>query len=293
MVADPIIAKRDPVAHLAEAARRSGAAADARVEGTVLVADVSGFTALTASLAARHGARSADLLAVIMDQLIGALGEIAESHGGRVVDVIGDAIHVLWIADEGEASGDTERPAADAALAMLAHAASAGDGEHETPIRVGIASGAIRLAMVGGHADRWNLLALGPTLLSATTACAKAPRSSCLIVTKTPIGGMPGRVEKAKGGWVLQHEGERSGPPLREAVEALAWDAELRLVTVMFCRLVPAADMAKTEISIVHRLTLAVQDIVAEAGGMIDKVHADDKGISVVAAPSGWPRCWT
>ncbi len=250
----------------------------------MLVADVSGFTALTTSLEARHGARSADLLAVIMDRLLGALGAIAESQGGRVLDTIGDAIHILWATDDDTNIADAERRAAEAAIAMLEAAASAGDGEHETPVRIGIASGRIELAMIGGHAGRWDMLALGPALRSAIAACNNAPRSSCLMISQISSKLLPGTVEAGKGGWVLRHDGTRSGAPLRDAVEALAWDAELRLVTVMFCRLVDAGQMASVDIGFVGDLTRIAQAVVAQHGGMIDRVHGDEKGISVVAA---------
>ncbi len=284
VVADPIIVARDPLTQLADAARRDGVPGHMTLEGAVLVADVSGFTALTTSLEARHGARSADLLAVIMDRLLGALGAIAESHGGRVLDTIGDAIHILWATGDDADIGDVERQAAEAAIAMLGAAASAGDGEHETPVRIGIASGSVELAMVGGHAARWDMLAFGPALRSAIAACNDAPRSSCLIASQSSALNLPTTAEATNGGWVLRHDGGRSGAPLRDAVEALAWDAELRLVTVMFCRLVDAEQMASVDIGLVDALTRTAQRVVAQHGGMIDRVHADEKGVSVVAA---------
>lgn len=284
MAAAQIIATRDPLARLAETAQRDDAPATTGVTAAVLVADVSGFTALTASLEARHGARSADLLSVIMDRLLGTLGAIAETHGGRVIDVIGDAIHVLWIADDAKRLGDAERAAAEAALAMLGAAASAGDNEHETPVRIGIAGGEVQLAMVGGHAGRWDMLALGPTLRDAIAACTDAPRSTCLIKVALPADQLPGQIEAADDGWVMRHDGVRQGSPIRDSVEALAWDAELRLLTVIFCRLVDAAELGNADIGHVHALARAAQSIVSHHGGMVDRIHADEKGLSVVAA---------
>ena len=102
MLAEPPTAAGGIVEQLGRDAARDDAPKTIAVDAAALIADVSGFTALTATLEARHGVRGADILSAMMDRLLGGLAEIAEAHGGLVVDFIGDAIHALWIA------GDTQ-----------------------------------------------------------------------------------------------------------------------------------------------------------------------------------------
>lgn len=269
----------------------AGAALAPRTEtamSVALVADVSGFTALTASLEKRHGGRGADMLSAIMDRLLGALAEIAADHGGLVVDVIGDAIHALWIAENDAALDDARTASVAAARAMLAFAERTADDRDETPVRIGIASGKTDLAAVGGVGGRWERLAYGPAFFAAGEAVGRVPKSWCLI------GGHPAwqAVAEAEGGepehpgwWLLKGDETATGGAVRsQTVDAMAWTAELRLVTVMFCRLVKADEMASVDAGRIHMLTRAAQEVVGLHGGLVDRVHADEKGVSMVVA---------
>ena len=93
MLAEPRSAAANLLEQLGSAAARDDSSKTVEVIAAVLIADVSGFTTLTATLEARHGVRGADILSATMDRLLGGLAEIAEKHGGLVVDFIGDAIH--------------------------------------------------------------------------------------------------------------------------------------------------------------------------------------------------------
>jgi class 3 adenylate cyclase len=293
MLAEPRTAAANLLEQLGSEAARDGTSKTAQVTAAVLIADVSGFTALTATLEARYGVRGADILSATMDRLLGGLAEIAEAQGGLVVDFIGDAIHALWIVSETQTLDQARAAAAAAAQVMLGYAAATAEGQPTTPIRIGIACGAVQLAMIGGFGGRWERLSIGPALLKASEAVTQAPTSCC------QIGGSPdwhniavqvGAETNGKTWWLIRENASNAQrlktatPPQSLSTDAIAWTAELRLVTVMFCRLVPADEMADVSIDRVHRLARIAQQVIEQHGGLIDKIHADDKGISVVIA---------
>ena len=89
-------------------------------DAAVLVVDVSGFTALTAKLETEHGRRAADRLAVVMDDLLGALGDIVVAEDGTVIDIVGDSVQAIWTVREGRDARTCAKLAASTALAMVA-----------------------------------------------------------------------------------------------------------------------------------------------------------------------------
>lgn len=293
MLAEPRVTATNLLEQLGSEAARDDICKNVEVTAAVLIADVSGFTALTATLEARYGVRGADILSATMDRLIGGLAEIAESHGGLVVDFIGDAIHAIWIVSDAQTLDQARVASAEAAKAMLSYAAATAENQLTTPIRIGIACGSVQLAMIGGLGGRWERLSLGPALLKAGDAVAQAPTSCCLIGCDPGWGNTAGQINAEKSGenwWLLRNNPDSLPSPQQNiktqsnAIDAIAWTAELRLVTVMFCRLVPADEMAHVSIERVHRLARITQQVIEQHGGLIDKIHADDKGISVVIA---------
>jgi class 3 adenylate cyclase len=293
MLAEPRATSANMLEQLRCEAARDKMSKTAQVTAVVLIADVSGFTALTATLEARHGVRGADILSATMDRLLGGLAEIAESHGGLVVDFIGDAIHALWIVDDAQTIDQAREAATQAAQVMLGYATATAEGQPTTPIRIGIACGPVQLAMIGGFAGRWERLSIGPALLKAGEAVTKAPTSCCRIGGDPSWEGVAKHLNAEASGkawWLLRHNGETLPSPhiaiaiQSPSIDAIAWTAELRLVTVMFCRLVPADEMAHVSIERVHRLAGVAQQVIEQHGGLVDKIHADDKGISVVIA---------
>ena len=279
--------------HLYKMAAQQDAPASAPLNVAALIADVSGFTALTASLETKHGVRGADILSAMMDKLLGGLGEIAESRGGMVVDLIGDAIHVIWIVCDGLSLNDACKEAIGAAGEMLDFASTTTDAQSLTPIRIGISCGEAELSAVGGWGGRWEQLALGAALFRAGDAVTRAPTSTCLIFggeSWQPLAADAGAILEKEGGWLLRRPPvaldrvTRNTLGTANALAAMAWTAELRFVTVVFCRLVGAAAMAHVGIDRIHTLTRAAQRVIENHGGLLDKMHADDKGISMVIA---------
>src|SRR4051794_39322507 len=65
------------------------------LDAGVLLADISGFTALTQRLA-RLGPEGAEQLSRILEVSFGRLQELIASHGGDIVADAGDALLACW-----------------------------------------------------------------------------------------------------------------------------------------------------------------------------------------------------
>lgn len=293
VLAEPGTQAADLFAQIERDATRDDAPQAVKLAAVALIADVSGFTSLTASLEAKHGVRGADIISATMDRLLGGLADIATSCQGLVVDFVGDAIHAIWTAQATSDLKAARQAAVSAAQMMLDYAGNSTDSQTTTPIRIGIACGEITLAVVGGCDGRWERLTTGPAMQSAGLAVARAPTSCC------QFGGDPAWQNVATecaandhgSSWWLLTQGAATDtikrptfPARSTSVDALAWTAELRLVTVMFCRLVRADEIAHVSIDRVQRLARVTQQIIEQHGGLVDKIHADDKGITMVVA---------
>ncbi len=257
-------------------------------EGSVLVVDVSGFTALTAELEAQHGRRGADRLATLMDALLGSLAEIAERHCGTIVDIVGDSLQIIWATGPSEDLETTATQAADAALAMLDHAATAGaDAGTRLLIRAGLAAGGLVRAEVGGHQGEFDRLLWGPAFIEAALMTAVAePATVAVAEASWPLlqSEFSGRPRK---GW------QELGKARHRDVQACAighvaldmgmgWGAELRSASILFVRLFKAEELGRLTLVDVNASVRMVQDVAARHGGMLDKVHVDEKGMSAV-----------
>ncbi|MDB5477261.1 MAG: hypothetical protein JWP49_2772, partial [Phenylobacterium sp.] len=134
-----------------------------RFRGAVMVADASGFTALTAALEREHGARGADRLASAINRLLARAIDAVVDQGGTVVEIVGDAIQAVWI-DDGQglaACRSRAQAAADAVTALSA------EGTAAIRLRAGVGVGRFEAAAVGGFQDRWDTVIWGPALTAA------------------------------------------------------------------------------------------------------------------------------
>src|SRR5436190_9989975 len=95
----------------------SGITLPQTAEGTVLFADISGFTPVTERLRQTLGARrGAEELAVYLNHVYDALIAEVDRHGGSIISFAGDAI-TCWFS--GEASAVQATPCGFALLAAM------------------------------------------------------------------------------------------------------------------------------------------------------------------------------
>jgi class 3 adenylate cyclase/tetratricopeptide (TPR) repeat protein len=126
------------------------------VEGTMVFADISGFTALSEKLATRGRIGTEELVETLSRVFAGMLG-ITANRGGQLLKFGGDALLVLFTGP------DHARQAASAAVEMrrdlrLASQIPTSVGKLKLKISIGAHSGAFHLFLVG---DRYRQLVVG------------------------------------------------------------------------------------------------------------------------------------
>jgi class 3 adenylate cyclase/tetratricopeptide (TPR) repeat protein len=154
-----------------------GAPRHRQVEGSLVSADISGFTALSERLAG-YGREGAEELTALLNQCFGGMIEIIDAHGGDVLKFGGDALLVLF-------TGDAHTARAAAACLRMRRLI---ERTWSTPlikrvklgISQGVHSGTFDLHLVdAGHQE---LLVVGPGM-SATVGCEGAAERGQVLLS--------------------------------------------------------------------------------------------------------------
>ena len=151
------------------------------VDGTMVMADLSGFTALSERLA-RLGDEGAERLTTIINSFFALMLKTASHHGGDTLTFGGDAILLLF---DGH---DHATRAALAALEMLrqvdrAAAVETDDGKVKIGMSVGAHSDTFVLAGVGLADERAHLMVLGRGGERTALAEAQAERGQLAVTS--------------------------------------------------------------------------------------------------------------
>ncbi len=223
------------------------------VEGSMLSADISGFTALSEKLAGK-GKAGAEEITSLINTCFTALIESAYQYGGEVIKFGGDALLILFRGD------NHQRRAADAGLLMqrALHSSPAAKRANLT-MTVGVAAGPFDVFLVGsGYRE---LLITGPRATEVIRLEGEAAKGDTLVDTLI-AERLPAdmKLREEHGGWVITGStgDEPSGPGERHlgdgdlspyvpaaVVEQLSAFADLggehRLVTVGFTMVIGVA----------------------------------------------------
>jgi class 3 adenylate cyclase/tetratricopeptide (TPR) repeat protein len=265
------------------------------VNGSMLSADISGFTALSEKLAGK-GKAGAEEITALINTCFTALIESAYRYGGEVIKFGGDALLILFRGDH------HERRAADAGLLMqrALHSSPAAKRAHLT-MTVGIAAGPFDVFLVGsGYRE---LLITGPRATEVIRLEGEAAKGDTLVdplIADHLPDDMKLRTEH--GGWVITGStGDApTGPRERDlgnddlspyvpaaVIEQLAAFSDLggehRLVTVGFVMVVGLAEQLER---------LGPSGVAEALGTIVDEVVAacDAYGVTVLhtdIAPDG------
>ncbi|KAB7741852.1 AAA family ATPase [Nostocoides sp. F2B08] len=180
------------------------------VDGTLVFADVSGFTALTEKLS-RRGRIGAEEIVETLNRVFGPMLRIAAARGGELLKFGGDALLFLFRGD------DHPEQACDAAVEMrsalrAAAAVPTSVGRLSLSMSVGVHSGDIHLFLVG--APTRELLILGPGA-TATADAEKAADAGQIVVspaTAYRIGSNATR-DRGDGQLLLRRRVAHTDPP--------------------------------------------------------------------------------
>ncbi|MBU6428643.1 MAG: AAA family ATPase, partial [Cyanobacteria bacterium REEB65] len=278
-------------------------------EAAVLLADVSGFTRLTETLA-KLGPEGAEEMTRALNGYLGQLIEIAHRHAGDVVKFAGDAMLILW------PRLDTDRTLVDLTLcaAQCALAMQRDVGVVESvpgaslSLHCAIGAGPMATLYLGGVNGHWESAVTGPALanmsdaarLSSTGEVVLSPDAWKLIAQAaagTPLVGGCVRIDDVTQPVTSKAKVEAAVPPeygealqsflpvaVRSRMDAgqTSWLAELRRLTVLFVNL-PGLNHT-TSLDQSQAIMQALQASMFRFEGSINKLSVDEKGISMVAA---------
>lgn len=154
------------------------------VEGTLVMADVSGFTALSEKLA-QAGKEGAEWLTDVIDRFFGRMLDIAWEFGGTTITFGGDAILLLFYGD------GHERRGVAAALQMLEgtrRLSALRVGAHRVKLTMSMGAHAGRfLTMAAGTHDSAQYLVLGPETVRTAEAEARASSGELAITSELAV----------------------------------------------------------------------------------------------------------
>lgn len=283
----------DPAAPVAPVAHTFAAA--------VLFVDVSGFTPLTESLS-QKGSEGSEELTRLLNSYFHRMVDLLEAEGGEIAKFSGDALTVLFPAEDEPLAWATRR-AYQAAVAMQAamdafSAMPTSVGMATLGMKIGIGAGDVITLQVGGVLNRWEYVVAGDPLRQVAAAESQANRGEIILSPEAvallhpdPLPAHPLLAPDwaslpddaaAAAAAVLRHyvpgamvEWLQAG--LRE------WLAVLRPMSVLFIG-VGGLDYTQEETpNRLHALVRAVQKTIYRYEGSLNKVVVDDKGTVLLA----------
>ena len=273
-------------------------------QGTVLFADVSGFTPLMERLTDALGPqRGAEELTRLLNGLFASLIEAVHGHGGQVIAFGGDAL-TCWF-PEGVQGGSSLRGAA-CALALLERVEAfqrveSASGPVSLSIHVGLASGPVRRLCAGRAPYGRHEVLAGATVERMGRAASRAGAGQAVLDAAT-AARLPPNASRPWGEFALLQPGSLppmpavplsptvslpapmlrcwlAGPLYRRLRSGGRFAAELRRVTSLFIRFAGLDyDGDPQAGKYLQRYVSLAQRHLAAYGGYLAAVTCGDKG---------------
>lgn len=266
---------------------------DVRFDGAVLYADIYQYTILAERLC-EQGTQGLEQLATLLNDGFSTYVGCVAATGGEVAEFAGDALFAYWASDKGGLESALQQAKECASLLHRAFTESQSDASRAVPLHIGIGTGDIWAAKLGGFDGKWQLLMAGDAVRDATRAALQADAGetvlldeACKIERKT---GQPGERAGQPGMKAPYGEaGERlSTPPgglvprvVQEWIsEGLSqWLPQLRHITALFVNItgldVNAPDALRQFQALVESLQTSTRPYSNSSGTLL----VDDKGL--------------
>ncbi len=230
------------------------------LEGTLVFADISGFTPLTERLA-RLGKVGAEELTATLNRVFGVLLGVAEEYGGDLLKHGGDALLLLFTGEGHAVRACAASWEMQKGLRPFRRFKTDG-GMVSLKMSVGVASGTVQLFLVGG--SHRELLAAGPTI-SEVAAMEVAAAADEVLLGPGTLALVPaenlgadkagGRLLKGKPGSATaqlvraSHEVGLLGIPvgLRDHLASGQQDGEHRVAVLTFLQFKGTDDLLAAE----------------------------------------------
>ncbi|MEO1069697.1 MAG: adenylate/guanylate cyclase domain-containing protein, partial [Cyanobacteria bacterium J06638_6] len=278
--------------------------------GAVMLADISGFMALTEELRQR-GLVGVEALTDRLNAFFGELINLITAHGGDVIKFAGDALLSFWSTTvHNEALETVTQWAAQCAIAMQEYLEEKNiAGDEALSLRIGLGAGDVRIALVG-HPQEWKELVFAGEPLAQMGAAERQAKPNEVVLSPYAwtLLGTQGQGTKLATGFVrldsladapVAYRRLPPSPPIEPVEDLLPyipkvlqtqvhgdraqWVSELRRITVMFVNLPNFDYEAEKAYGLLQRLMKAIQQILNDYGGIFNKFLVDDKGSTLVA----------
>jgi class 3 adenylate cyclase/tetratricopeptide (TPR) repeat protein len=286
-----------------------------RSPAAVLFADISGFTALAEQLAS-GGPAGVEELTNRLNACFGQMVSLVAGQGGDVVKFAGDALLAVWPITGSELAEAAAR-AARCGL-MMQEKLQAPDiaPGGELSMRIGVGAGDVVTAHLGGVSGRWELLVAGPAIsqvihaepLAAPGDVILSPEAFALLREQCEGESRPPEETAPQRGFCLKalhtplaERGARPPPAVEATAAALKgyvppavlarleagqseWLSELRRVSACFIGMSGLDDTDGPGLDRAHAAVRAVQELVNQHEGALNKLSVDDKGPTLLVA---------
>ncbi|MFQ5610982.1 MAG: tetratricopeptide repeat protein [Anaerolineae bacterium] len=271
-----------------------------RFEAAVLFADVSGFTALTETLA-NQGPAGSEEITGLLNKYFGRMILLAEAEGGEVVKFSGDGLTVVFPARDETLPLATRRAYQAARQMQLVSSyhfsgVETRAGKTSLAMRISIGAGPVLAASVGGVQGHWEYVIAGDAVQQAAAAGVAAPVNEILLSpeaqsivadqTLTPRSlDIPtwSTVAAPREAKVALEAYVPASITYRLSAGQADFLAELRRMSIVFVNI---GRLDYGEAGIVERLHTFVQTaqgIINHYEGTINKLAVDDKGTVLLA----------
>lgn len=260
--------------------------------GAVLFADVVQYTELAERLC-EQGPEGVEQLAAILDKGFSAYVGCVRSTGGEVAEFAGDALVAYW-EDPPNAPGRALRRAQE--CAGLLHVVSAdgdADGLAGAPLHIGIGTGDIWAARLGGMAGTWHLLFAGSAVRDATSAAGLAGTGETVLsesarsVEKKLLPRAPGQVHEPQVAYAVSQQD--SDVPVDGLVPQIVqkwlseglpgWLPQMRTVAALFLKIEGLDERTPRALQKFQNLEVSLQTTLRPYTSSNGVLVVDDKGL--------------
>ncbi len=274
--------------------------------GSLLFADISGFTRLTAKWSESDRAAGAERVSLLLNGFMSELVGHVEEHGGTVLSFAGDSLIAGWRASDAHELEQTAWRSCYCAGRIREQIGGPGGPDDALQLRVAVGAGTITLLHLLPRADqRW--LIVGGDCLAQADHCGQLTEAGEILVSDA-VWQMVGK--RAKGGpsgdgtarldEITPYAAASTGPPIRlqsatERLEAYLplslrsrllsplshWLADLRTVTALFVH-VAGRDL-DTDLARLNTIVGMAIAVVGRTGGEILHTALHSNGLEVFA----------
>ncbi len=265
-----------------------------RFPAAVLYADVSGFTPLTEALGQR-GSEGPEELTRLLNRYFSWMIAFIEAEGGEVVKFGGDALSVVFRAEE-EPLAHATRRALQAAKTMQSAMEEFGIMESSVGLislrmRFGIGAGELVEANVGGVGQRWEYLIAGDALVQAALSERQAlqgeiklsPQAQAVLYPQDlPPRPLPVIDWKSVKNPAAVEAVLRCFVPIPARIwlgeDLHGWLATLRPMSVLFIGINGLDYTPPDTIERLHHFVRDAQTVIYSLEGSMPRITVDDKG---------------